>query len=108
MLKEVKHFVMVEKAVDIKIYELKEKLLTLDPASEAYDDTIQLLEDLYDVKKRCLELKNTKSSRERYIKDWSGIVSSMIGFVGILAILNYEKTDIISSKAMSIATRFIK
>lgn len=108
MFNKVKQFIMVEKAIDVKIYELKEKLLTIEPGTTDYDDTVSCIEDLIDLKKKSLNIKNDKPKRERFVKDWGSVLSAGIGLVSVLAIVNFEKTDIIESKAMSIATKFIK
>lgn len=91
-------------AIDIKIREQEAELLKSKIGSDEYSNAITTLTDLYSLK----ELKNnSKEVVEPKVKDWSGVITSAIGFAGILAILGYEKTDVVASKAITMAQKMI-
>ena len=91
-------------AIDVKIHEQEEQLLKSKFGSDEYTNAITSLTDLYSLK----ELKNnSKEEVEPKVKDWGGVITSAIGFAGILAILGYEKTDVVASKAITMAQKMI-
>jgi hypothetical protein len=91
-------------ALGFKIWDLESKLRDTKVNTKDYEDLINNLRDLYELKG---ERNKLVVPKEPKVKDWSPVITSMIGFAGILAILNYEKTDVIASKAMTIAQKMI-
>ena len=45
---------------------------------------------------------------EPKVKDWTSVITAGIGLAGIVSILTFERFDVITSKALNIATRMIK
>lgn len=94
----------VSHAIDIRIEELK-KLLLLDDEDPRYTkiDIAGDIENL--VKLRDLD-KGTKDGWFSKI-DLSSIFGNVVGLISVAMILEYEKTDIIATKGLSIATKML-
>lgn len=68
---------------------------------EDYQSKIQKLEDITKIRCQLAESK-VKSSNAPII------ISGLLGIGAMLLVLNYEKTDIVTSKAFSIATKLFR
>ena len=90
-----------EHAIDIQILRLKKQLLKCEDYDEDYENTEAALVNL--IKLRDSDV-GEKSNHDNLI---GTVISSAVGVVSMGMILGYEKTDIVTSKAFSIAQRFI-
>lgn len=90
-------------AIDIRIEELKTQLRASELGSDDQTDLIDQLEDM--IKLRDLE-EGPKEGMFNKI-DLTTLVSNAVGFVSLAMILEYEKTDIIATKGLSIATKLL-
>lgn len=74
--------------------------------------TKQKYEEVTSEYKALVELKNARKIAEGKDKkrgiDPNTIISSGVSLIGIAMMLNYEKTDIISTKTLSMVTRLFK
>lgn len=75
-------------------------------------ETVELAEQLEGVSLDDLEKVKTfkdiqKNNKEKIKLDPNLIVSSTVGLASILLVLNYEKSEIITSKAFGMAQRLI-
>jgi predicted RNase H-like nuclease (RuvC/YqgF family) len=93
--KETKSDVIVE--LDRQIEELTKFIENLE-SDEVYSAKMEKLEELTSVRCQLAEAKVKESNAP-------AIISGVVGISAILLVLNYEKKDIITSKAMSIATK---
>lgn len=86
--------------LDKQIEELAKMIIHLE-SDEVYMAKVNKLEDL--TKIRCLlaEAKVKESNAP-------AIISGVVGLSAILLVLNYEKTEIVTSKAFSIATKMFR
>lgn len=73
--------------VDVEIEKHYEVLKTMDPSSDEYKKVLASLEKMSDIKKGVRVSKDTQAL----------IVANLVGIVAILA---FEKSDIITSKAL--------
>lgn len=83
--------------IDKRIEFLNEEIVKPDLQSEVRANYISELDSLYG-------LKNKMSEREI---DKTEILKAAVSIGSILLIMNYEKTDIIATKAFTFATRMI-
>lgn len=70
---------------------------------KGYDYTVKRISDLTKMRKDITD----SQLQERKIRDWGGIASGLIGFAGIVTIVVAEKSEILASKAMSIAQKLL-
>lgn len=97
------HAIKVHDALDIEISKKKDELMQTDDP--------QKREVICDELKTLLELaqKETELRDSKKVKiNWKDITQPAVSIASILLILNYEREDIITSKAFSIATRLFK
>ena len=94
------HIAEVDKRISFLLEDLKE----YDSSSEDYKSIVENIKKLTDVRD---DLKN--GSEEKWLKmsDVIALVTPAFGLVGILMITKHEKTDIVTSKAASIAMRLL-
>jgi hypothetical protein len=97
MLKELFNAYAEEHAIDIQIGRLKKELLSLPANSTESMDCQGQIEDL--IKLRDLD-KESKI-------DLGKLLNAGVSLVSIAMILDYEKEDIITTKALGIATRLL-
>ena len=93
------HIAEVDKRISFLLEDLKE----YDSASEDYQSIVENIKKLTDVRD---DLKNGSGERLK-MSDIVALVSPAFGLVGILMITKHEKTDIVTSKAASIAMRLL-
>lgn len=94
-----KHIAEVDKRISFLLEDLKE----YDTTSEEYQTIIESIKILTDVRD---DLKNGSGEKWK-MSDIVALVTPAFGLVGILMITNHEKTDIVTSKAASIAMRLL-
>ena len=90
--------------VDNRMSFLLEDLKEYDSASEDYQSIVENIKKLTDVRD---DLKNGSGEKWLKMTDVIALVSPAFGLVGILMITNHEKTDIVTTKAASIAMRLL-
>ena len=95
-----KHIAEVDKRMSFLLEDLKE----YDTTSEEYQTIIESIKTLTDVRD---DLKNGSGEKWLKMADIVALVSPVFGLVGILMITKHEKTDIVTSKAASIAMRLL-
>ena len=95
-----KHIAEVDKRISFLLEDLKE----YDSSSEDYQSIVESIKTLTDVRD---DLKNGSGEKWLKMADIIALVSPAFGLVGILMITNHEKTDIVTSKAASIAMRLV-
>ena len=94
------HIAEVDKRISFLLEDLKE----YDSASEDYQSIVENIKKLTDVRD---DLKNGSGEKWLKMADVIELVSPTFGLVGILMITKHEKTDIVTSKAASIAMRLL-
>ena len=94
------HIAEVDKRISFLLEDLKE----YDSASEDYQSIVENIKKLTDVRD---DLKNGSGEKWLKMADVIALVSPAFGLVGILMITNHEKTDIVTTKAASIAMRLL-
>lgn len=97
--------------VDEKISELKLEIAQMDEKNETSEAKLELLGSLLDVRKADLDIKKQKSELHMgsifsQINP-NTVIQGVFGIVSIAMILEYEKTDVISSKSMNIAQKML-
>lgn len=90
--------------IDKEISRLTSELSTYDAQGGRYREVAHNIEELCNVRERLV-----KGSQADTFKGVSmdTIVSGAVSLASVLLILNFEKADIITSKAMSIATKWL-
>ena len=83
---------------------LLEDLKEYDSASEDYQSIVENIKKLTDVRD---DLKNGSGEKWLKMADIPALISPAFGLDGILMITKHEKTDIVTSKAASIAMRLL-
>lgn len=86
------------------------EMKTLEVGSAYYEKLLEDLKKLHEmeIKERQLALETEKTIADKKFKpDWNMLVSGAISLASILLVLNYEKTDIITSKSWNIAGKMI-
>lgn len=86
--------------LDKQIEELAKAMINLEK-DEAYASKIKQLEDLTNVRTQLAECK----VKESHAKE---IISGILGVSAMMLVLNYEKTDIVTSKAFGIASKLFR
>ena len=94
------HIAEVDKRISFLLEDLKE----YDTTSAEYQTIIESIKILTDVRD---DLKNGSGEKWLKMSDIVALVSPAFGLVGIWKITNHEKTDIVTSKAASIAMRLL-
>ena len=94
------HIAEVDKRISFLLEDLKE----YDTTSEEYQTIIESIKILTDVRD---DLKNGSGEKWLKMSDIVALVTPAFGLVGILMITNHEKTDIVTTKAASIAMRLL-
>jgi|SRR5437763_6923994 predicted RNase H-like nuclease (RuvC/YqgF family) len=90
--------------LDKQIEELTKMIIHLE-SDEDYTSKIKKLEELTVIRCQLSEAKVKESNAPAVI---SGTLTGVIGLTAILMVIKHEKTDIITSKAFSIATRMFR
>lgn len=103
LLEKYKEYRKTDKAIDALIMDKKKDLLNCK------DDSSKLIieNQLTNLMELSIKESDMKRSKKRDI-DWKTITTSAVSLASILIILNYEKEDIITSKAFGIATKLFK
>ena len=94
------HIAEVDKRISFLLEDLKE----YDSSSEDYQSIVENIKKLTDVRD---DLKNGSGEKWLKMADIIALVSPVFGLVGISMITKHEKTDIVTSKAASIAMRLL-
>ena len=94
------HIAEVDKRISFLLEDLKE----YDSSSADYQSIVENIKKLTDVRD---DLKNGSGEKWLKMADIIALVSPAFGLVGILMITKHEKTDIVTSKAASIAIRLL-
>lgn len=95
-----KHIAEVDKRISFLLEDLKE----YDSSSGDYQSIVENIKKLTDVRD---DLKNGNGEKWLKMADIIALISPAFGLVGILMITKHEKTDIVTSKAASIAMRLL-
>lgn len=96
--------VKVEDAIDARIEKLKKRINDPQIKDEDVPGVYEELKTLYELKKMDIDSYRV----EPKVKDWTSVITAGIGLAGIISILTFERFDVITSKALNIATRMIK
>lgn len=88
-------------AIEVKIRELKKQLISTDDPEKEYE----LLERIERFESTRRVLNAPKREHQGVSADT--LVTSAAGLIGIFAILQFERTDIVTSKGLSIATKWL-
>ena len=94
------HIAEVDKRISFLLEDLKE----YDSSSADYQSIVENIKKLTDVRD---DLKNGSGEKWLKMADIIALISPAFGLVGILMITKHEKTDIVTSKAASIAMRLL-
>lgn len=86
--------------LDRQIEELA-MIIAKTEVDEVYTAKLKKLEDLSKIRAELSECKVKESNAP-------AVISGVVGISAVLLVLNYEKTDIVTSKAFGIATKLFK
>lgn len=95
-----KHIKVVDGQIKSLFYELSE----LDSDSEDYENVLQHIDKLVEIRQ---DLTENRMETKFGGVDVNTIVNGGISIASILAIMKYEKAEIITTKAWSLATRML-
>lgn len=90
--------------VDGRIGFLLRDLTEYDSTSEEYQSIVENIKKLTDVRD---ELKYGSGEKWFKVSDLIALTTPAFGLIGILMVTNHEKTDILTSKATSIAMKML-
>ena len=88
------------KALDLEIEKLHAQLADADDNAE-YGDIIERIEQLTDLRCKLSESKVLSSHSKE-------IISGLIGIAGMVLVLKHEQTEVITTKAFSMATKMFR
>lgn len=91
-------------AIDERIKDLTLALTAVDGYSDEYTDISKNIEKLIDIRTKLTGNRNDERFKG---VDVNTLVTGGISLISLFAIMHYEKTDVITTKAMNIATRWI-
>lgn len=91
-------------AIDVKIEALLEDLSNYDIYSSEYESMMGRLETLVKVRN---ELKPVRVADKVKIIDLTTIVNGAVSVLSLMMILEYEKTEVVTTKALSVATKWL-
>jgi len=86
--------------LDKQIEELAKIIATVQ-IDEEYEAKVRKLEDLTKVRSQLSEVRSKESNA-------AAVISGVVGISSVIMVLKHEKTDIITSKAFSIATKLFR
>ena len=92
------------KAIDVRIEALLEDLSNYDIYSDEYESMTDRLEQLVKVRN---ELKPVRSGDKVKVIDLTTIVNGAVSVLSLMMILEYEKTEVVTTKALSVATKWL-
>lgn len=92
------------KAIDVRIEALLEDLNNYDIYSDEYESMTDRLEQLVKVRN---ELKPVRSGDKVKVIDLTTIVNGAVSVLSLMMILEYEKTEVVTTKALSVATKWL-
>ena len=92
------------KAIDVRIEALLEDLSNYDIYSDEYESMADRLEQLVKVRN---ELKPVRASDKVKVIDLTTIVNGAVSVLSLMMILEYEKTEVVTTKALSVATKWL-
>ena len=92
------------KAIDVRIEALLEDLSNYDIYSDEYESITDRLEQLVKVRN---ELKPVRSGDKVKVIDLTTIVNGAVSVLSLMMILEYEKTEVVTTKALSVATKWL-
>jgi len=92
------------KAIDVRIEALLEDLSNYDIYSDEYESMADRLEQLVKVRN---ELKPVRSGDKVKVIDLTTIVNGAVSVLSLMMILEYEKTEVVTTKALSVATKWL-
>ena len=90
------------KALDVRIKELVLELEKQEKGRPGYDNIADSINKLVEARKGLIPVETPGAKL-----NINTIVTSVFGVIGILLVTNYEKADIITSKAFNMASRMI-
>lgn len=92
------------KAIDVRIEALLEDISNYDIYSDEYESMTDRLEQLVKVRN---ELKPVRSGDKVKVIDLTTIVNGAVSVLSLMMILEYEKTEVVTTKALSVATKWL-
>lgn len=98
--KVAEHIKLIDNQLEVLLFDLG----NYDSYSEEYTSAVKNIQILVDMRDDLLTSQNTNKFKGI---DINTIVSGALGLTQILLILNYEKSDIVTSKAMTIANKWL-
>ena len=90
------------KALDVRIKELVLELEKYEKGTPKYNDIADSINKLVEARKGLVPVETPGAKL-----NINTIVTSVFGVIGIMLVTNYEKDDIITSKAFNMASRMI-
>ena len=90
------------KALDVRIKELVLELEKHDKGTARYVQLLDSINKLVEARKGLMPVETPGAKL-----NINTIVTSVFGVIGIMLVTNYEKADIITSKAFNMASRMI-
>ena len=90
------------KALDVRIKELVLELEKHEKGTPKYNDIADSMNKLVEARKGLMPVETPGAKL-----NINTIVTSVFGVIGIMLVTNYEKADIITSKAFNMASRMI-
>ena len=91
------------KALDVRIKQLTLELDKCEKGTAKYSSILENIRQLSETRKVLAPEPNPQNKL-----NWNTVFSGVISMAGILVVTQYEKMDIITSKAYNIATRLFK
>lgn len=86
---------MNDKKLDSEIGHIFDCLKGIDPTTEEYVVAVQNLKTLYEA----------RSKKRAAIVEWETVLAVAGNLIGILAILQFERLNVVSSRALSLIIR---
>lgn len=84
------------RTLEDEIQRVLDDLEMLDLASEEHERAVKILADLMEIKKSQQPVEPVKES---FKIPWEPIINGVFSIGGMLLVLNFEKVDIVTSKA---------
>ena len=90
------------KALDVRIKELVLELEKHEKGTPKYNDIADSINKLVEARKGLMPVETPGAKL-----NINTVMTSIVGLIGIMLVTNYEKADIITSKAFNMASRMI-
>ena len=77
---------------------LSSHIETVEPGTDEYDNVLRQIENLVRIENQILERSEFDSKLDKFLKN-QALVGGVFSLIATLAILNYERLDIVTSRA---------